>query len=45
MFYEQCQFFGRMIATQVHHPLPKLTSIERYTVNRKGKIYVDFFAE
>lgn len=40
--YDQCQLFGRMIATQVHLLLPKNTSIERYTVKRKGKIYVDF---
>lgn len=40
--YEQCQLFARMIATHVHQILPKLTSIERLTANRKGKIYVDF---
>lgn len=40
--YDQCQLFGRMIANQVHHLLPKFTSVERYTDNRKGKIYVDF---
>lgn len=40
--YDQCQLFGRMIATQVHNMLPAFTSIERLTVNRKGKIYVDF---
>lgn len=40
--YDQCQLFGRMVATQVHNMLPKFTSIERLTVNRKGKIYVDF---
>lgn len=40
--YDQCQLFGRLIATEVHSLLPKFTSIERYTVNRKGKIYVDF---
>ncbi len=40
--YDQCQLFGRMIATEVHLALPKLTSIERYTVNRKKQIYVDF---
>jgi len=31
-----------MIATQVHNVAPKFTSIERLTVNREGKIYVDF---
>lgn len=40
--YDQCQLFGRLIAAQVHHALPKSTSVERMTVNRRGKIYVDF---
>lgn len=40
--YDECQLFGRMIATQVHQELPKFTSIERLTTKRKGKIYVDF---
>lgn len=40
--YDQCQLFGRMIATQVHLILPKFTSIERMTDKRKGKVYVDF---
>ncbi len=40
--YEECQLFGRLIATKVHAALPELTSIERMTQKRKGKIYVDF---
>lgn len=40
--YEQCQLFGRMIATEVNHRLPEFTSIERYHVKRPGKVYVDF---
>jgi bifunctional non-homologous end joining protein LigD len=40
--YDQCQLFGKVIATQVHHILPEFTSIERLTKNRKGKIYVDY---
>lgn len=40
--YDECQLFGRLIAAKVHALLPKFTSIERMTVNRKGKIYVDF---
>jgi len=40
--YDECQLFARWIATQVHHLLPKFTSIERMTNKRKGKIYVDF---
>jgi bifunctional non-homologous end joining protein LigD len=40
--YDECQMFGRIIATDVHQRLPEFTSIERMTKNRKGKIYVDF---
>lgn len=40
--YDQCQLFGRIIATEVHKRLPAFTSIERMTRNRKGKLYVDF---
>lgn len=40
--YEQCKEFGRVIATMVHNELPDFTSIERKTVNREGKIYIDF---
>ena len=40
--YEQCQLFGRQIANQVHKELPKFTSVERYSKNRRGEIYVDF---
>lgn len=40
--YDQCQLFGKLIATQVHHLLPEYTSIERLTKNRKGKLYVDY---
>lgn len=40
--YEECQLFGRFIAGQVHHLLPAFTSVERYTENRAGKIYIDF---
>jgi len=40
--YDQCQLFGRIIATQVHHLLPEITSIERLTKQRKNKLYVDF---
>lgn len=40
--YDQCQLFGRLIATGVHRALPKFTSIERYTDKREGKIYIDF---
>ncbi len=40
--YDECQHFGRMIATQVHQMMPQHTSIERFTEKRKGKIYVDF---
>jgi bifunctional non-homologous end joining protein LigD len=40
--YDQCQMFGRIIATQVHNMLPDITSIERLTKARKNKLYVDF---
>ncbi|MBW8684996.1 DNA ligase D [Chitinophaga sp. B61] len=40
--YDECQLFGKWIATQVHLELPDFTSIERMTQNRKGKIYVDY---
>ena len=40
--YDQCQLFGKVIATQVHHILPGFTSIERLTKNRKGKLYIDY---
>ncbi|MCF6407068.1 DNA ligase D [Chitinophaga filiformis] len=40
--YDECQLFGKWIATQVHAALPSFTSIERMTQNRKGKIYVDY---
>jgi bifunctional non-homologous end joining protein LigD len=40
--YDQCQMFGRIIATQVHNMLPDITSIERLTKARNNKLYVDF---
>ena len=40
--YEASKEFGRLIATLVHHELPKFTSIERPTAKRKGRIYIDF---
>jgi bifunctional non-homologous end joining protein LigD len=40
--YDECQAFGKLIATRVHAALPKITSIERLTNRRKGCIYVDY---
>ncbi|HET9747610.1 MAG TPA: DNA ligase D, partial [Chitinophagaceae bacterium] len=40
--YDQCQMFGRIIATQVNNMLPEITSIERLTKARDHKLYVDF---
>lgn len=40
--YDECQLFGKLIATRVHETLPGFTSIERLTRNRKGKLYVDY---
>lgn len=40
--YDECQLFGKIIATEVHTRLPRFTSIERMTRNRKGKLYIDY---
>ena len=40
--YDQCQLFGKVIATQVHHILPDTTSIERMVKKRDGKLYIDY---
>ena len=40
--YAECQLLGRLIATEANNRLPKITSIERYTLKRKNKIYIDF---
>ena len=40
--YEASKEFGRLIAHLVHDRLPKYTSIERMTADRKGKLYIDF---
>lgn len=40
--YENSREFGRLIATIVHKQLPRFTSIERATADRKGKLYIDF---
>jgi bifunctional non-homologous end joining protein LigD len=40
--YDECQLFGKIIATEVHTRLPGYTSIERMTRNRKGKLYIDY---
>jgi len=40
--YDQCQLFGKIIATQVNHILPEFTSIERIVKNRKNKLYIDY---
>jgi bifunctional non-homologous end joining protein LigD len=40
--YEASKEFGRLIATLVNERLPKYTSIERPTANRRGKLYIDF---
>lgn len=40
--YDECQLFGKLIATRVNERLPEFTSIERFTRNRKGRIYVDY---
>jgi bifunctional non-homologous end joining protein LigD len=40
--YEQSKEFARKIAKLVHAELPRYTSIERRTEDRRGKLYVDF---
>jgi bifunctional non-homologous end joining protein LigD len=40
--YEESKEFARSVVTAVHGEIPKFTSIERPTANRKGKIYLDF---
>lgn len=40
--YDECQLFGRWIATQVNEQLPDITSLERIVKKRKNKLYVDF---
>ena len=40
--YEESKEFARPIVTKVHEQIPRFTSIERPTANRKGKIYLDF---
>jgi len=40
--YEHSKEFARLIATLVHRQIPRFTSIERATKDRKGKIYIDF---
>lgn len=40
--YDQCQLFGKVIATQVNSILPEFTSIERLIKNRNNKLYIDY---
>jgi len=40
--YEQSKEFARLIVTMVQREMPEVTSIERPTAKRKGKIYLDF---
>jgi len=40
--YEQSKEFARLIVTMVQKVLPDITSIERLTSKRRGKIYLDF---
>jgi bifunctional non-homologous end joining protein LigD len=40
--YDECQLFGKLIATLVHQQLPEFTSLERLTRNRKNKLYIDY---
>ncbi|WPU90924.1 non-homologous end-joining DNA ligase [Mucilaginibacter sabulilitoris] len=41
-FFDQSQMFARIIAKQVQKELPDITTLERVTSSRHGKIYLDF---
>lgn len=40
--YDESQMFAKLIASIVQQRLPDFTSIERYTKNRDGKMYIDY---
>ena len=40
--YEQSKEFARLIVTMMQRQMPDVTSIERLTSKRRGKIYLDF---
>lgn len=40
--YEQSKEFARLIVTMMQREMPDVTSIERLTSKRRGKIYLDF---
>ncbi|MBA2249903.1 MAG: DNA ligase D [Chitinophagaceae bacterium] len=40
--YEDSKEFGRVLAKIIHAKIPAFTSIERLTINRQGKMYIDF---
>lgn len=40
--YEDSKEFGRALVKIIHAQIPKFTSIERLTANRKGMLYLDF---
>ncbi len=40
--YEQVKKFAELIATMVHQKIPKICTLERSIIKRKGKVYVDY---
>jgi bifunctional non-homologous end joining protein LigD len=36
------QAFAELLCSYIHHSVPKITSLERMPIKRKGKVYVDF---
>jgi bifunctional non-homologous end joining protein LigD len=40
--YEQVKNFAHLVAAEVNHRLPEITSVERMPAKRKGRVYVDF---
>ncbi len=41
--YDQVRDIAQIIAIKVHERLPKITSLERHPIDRKGKVYLDCF--
>ena len=39
--YEQSRQLAQILAIKIHEKIPKITSLERMPINRKGKVYLD----
>lgn len=40
--FDQAEKFAKLLATLIHHKVPKITSLERMPKNRQGKVYIDY---